>query len=68
MQNIQFLRGSGGLCKYCCKYVGKIDKKNYCTVSKSAVGSLIRHAMFLHNTKRVTSDKVQQVEREKKRN
>ena len=35
-------------------------KNNYCTVSTSADGSLIRRAMFLHNTKLVTSNKVQQ--------
>ena len=68
MQNIQILSGSGGSCKYCCKYVGKIDKHNYCTVFTSTDGSLIRCADFLQNTKRVTSDKVKQVEQEKKRN
>ena len=57
MHNIQCLSGSGGSCKYCCKYVGKIDKNNYCTVSTYADGSLIRREIFLHNTKRVTSDK-----------
>ena len=68
MKNIQHLSGSGGYCKYCCKYVGKIDKNNYCIVYTSANGSLIRCAIFLHNTKRVTSDKLQQAELEKKRN
>ena len=68
MKNIQRVNGSGGLCKYCYKYVGNIDKNNYCTVSTSADGSLIRSEMFLHYTKCVTSDRVQQVEREKKRN
>ena len=43
-------------------------KKNYCTVSTSDYGSLIRREICLHNTKRVTSDKVQQAEREKEQN
>ena len=68
MYNIQRLIGSGGSFRYCCKYVGKVDKKNYCTVSTSADGSLIQRATFFHNTKCVTSDKYQQAEREKKRN
>ena len=68
MQNIQCLSESGGPCKYCFKYVGEIDKNKYCTVSTYANGSLIRRAMFLHNTKRATSDKSQQAEREKKQN
>ena len=68
MYNIQWLSGSGGSWKYCCKYVGEIDKNNYFTVSKSADGSLIRREIFLHNTKRVTSDKVQQEEQENKWN
>ena len=46
MQNIQCLSVSGGLCKYCCKYVGNIDKKNYCKVSKYDDGRLIRYACF----------------------
>ena len=66
MKNIQCLSGSGGLCKYCCKYVGNIDKNNYCTVSTSDDGSLIRREMILHNTERVTSDKFQQEERDNK--
>ena len=45
-----------------------ILKNNYCTVSTSTYGSLIQRANFLHNTKCVTSDKVHQAEREKKRN
>ena len=68
MQNIQCLSGSGGSCKYCCKYVGNIDKNNYCTVSKSADGILIRQEIVLQNTQHVTYDKFQQAEWEKKRN
>ena len=67
MQNIQCLNGSGGSSKYCCKYVGKIDKNTYCTASTYDDGSLIRRANVLHNTKCVTSDKVQQAEQEKKK-
>ena len=44
-----------------------MDKNNYCTVSSAADGTLIRREHFLHNTKRVTSDKVQQEQRENKR-
>ena len=36
-------------------------------MSTSSDGTLVRRANFLHNTKRVVSDKVQQAEREKKR-
>ena len=54
--------------KNCCKYVGKVYKNNYCTVSTSAYGSLIRHAIVFHNTKHVTSHKLQQAALEKKRN
>ena len=67
MQNIQMLCGSGGSCKYVCKYVAKIDKCNYMTVSTASDGSLIRRSNFLHNTKIVTSDKQQQKERQSKR-
>ena len=37
-------------------------------MSTSDDGSLIRHAIVLHNTKRVTSDRVQQSEQYNKRN
>ena len=37
-------------------------------MSTSDDGSLIRHAIFLHNTKRVTSDIVQQSEQYNKLN
>lgn len=69
MQNIQVLCGAGGgSCKYCCKYVGKVDKNNYCSIASTNDGGLIRRDNMLHNTKQVTSDKVKQMEREKKRN
>ena len=41
MQNIQCLYGAGGSCKYCCKYVAKIDKNKYFIVSASTDGTLI---------------------------
>ena len=41
IHNIQCLSGSSGSRKYCCKYVGNIDKNNYCKVSTSTDGSLI---------------------------
>ena len=67
MQNIQCLCGAGGgSYKYCCKYAGKIDKNNYCTIATNIEGNLIRRDNMLHNTKRVISDKVQQLECEKK--
>lgn len=67
MQNIQCLCGAGGSCKYCCKYVSKIDKTNYMSIATTSSGTLVRRGNFLHNTKRVTSDVVQQKERESKR-
>ena len=33
MQNIQRLDQAGGCCKYACKYLAKIDKQNYITIS-----------------------------------
>ena len=60
MHNIQCLSGSGGSFKYCCKFIGKVDKKYY-TVPTSVDGSLIRWAICLENNKCVTSNKVQQV-------
>ena len=66
MQNCQMLCGAGGSCKYCCKYVAKVDKNNFFTASAGSDGTLILRGNFLHNTKCVVSDKVQQQEREKK--
>ena len=66
MKNIQCLIESGGLCKYFCKYVGNIDKNNYCIVSTYYDDSLIICYNILHNTKRVTSEKYQQEEWDKR--
>ena len=32
MQNIQILTQCGGVNKYVCKYIGKVDKQNYVVV------------------------------------
>ena len=68
IQNIQCLSGSGGSCKYICKYVGKIEKNNYWKVSTSADGSFIGRAIFLQNAKHFTSNKSQQSELDNKCN
>ena len=56
MQNIQILTQCGGVNKYVCKYIGKVDKQNYVVVqSNNAHGngsfSLSTKSTFLHNTK-----------------
>ena len=68
MHNIQCLSGSVGPYKYCYRYFGNIDKNTYCMASTSADGSLIFRVIDLHNTKCVTSDKVQKSEGDKKCN
>lgn len=67
MQNCQRLCGSGGSCKYCCKYITKLDKNNYMSVATNANGDLIRRSNFMHNTKISSSNYFQEKEREKKR-
>ena len=64
MYNIQCLCVSGGSYKYCCKYVGKIDKKTtaQCIHLLMITWSDVQN---VHNTKRVTSDKVPKSEQEK---
>jgi predicted GIY-YIG superfamily endonuclease len=59
MQNIQNLTQSGGVHKYICKYIGKIDDQNYVIVyvDIQTGKSLMTKAAFLHNTK-VTSSKI----------
>ena len=53
MQNIQWLTVCGGLNKYICKYIGKIDENNYVIIRAHPhdPGVLISQAVFLHNTK-----------------
>ena len=57
MQNIQVLTQSGGVNKYVCKYIGKIDKQNYIIVSTNGTGKLVIKSTFLHNTK-ISSSKI----------
>jgi hypothetical protein len=59
MQNVQWLTNCGGVNKYVCKYIGKIDEQNYVVVFASGAtnGKLITKATFLHNTK-ITSSKI----------
>ena len=65
IQNCQILHGAVGSCKNSCKYVAKKDKNNFFTVSAGSDEHLIRRGNFLHNTKGVISDQVQQKERER---
>ena len=66
MQNIQLLTQTGGVNKYICKYIGKIDEQNYIVVYVDKFGgNLVTKATFLHNTK-VTSSKINE-EKEKKK-
>lgn len=68
MQNIQVLTQTGGVNKYVCKYIGKIDEQNYVVVKvdDKSTGSLMTKATFLHNTK-VSSSKINEDKlREKK--
>ena len=59
MQNIQCLTQTGGVNKYVCKYIGKIDEQNYIVVQANNRGSsncsgsssLYTNSSFLHNTK-----------------
>ena len=53
MQNIQCLTQSGGMNKYVCKYIGKIDENNHVIIRAHPhdPGVLISQSTFLHNTK-----------------
>jgi predicted GIY-YIG superfamily endonuclease len=55
MQNAQLLTDCGGVNKYVCKYIGKIDEKNYVIVNVDGKGQLTTKSVFLHNTKVTTS-------------
>ena len=55
MQNIQKVTDCGGVNKYVCKFVGKIDKDNYVVVNVEGKGKLATKVFFLHNNKVVTS-------------
>ena len=74
MQNIQLLTQTGGVNKYVCKYIGKVDEQNYVVVkannnasstSTSGSASLRTRSTFLHNTK-ITSSKIQEDKDRKK--
>ena len=54
MQNIQMLTDCGGVNKYICKYIGKIDKQNYVVIYVDGNGQLVSKGTFLHNTKITT--------------
>ena len=55
MQNIQMLTNCDGVSKYVCKYIGKIDEKDYAVVFVGGRGQLVTKNVFLHNTKIATS-------------
>jgi hypothetical protein len=55
MQNIQLLTNCGGVNKYVCKYIGKIDESNYVIINVDGQGQLVTKHHFLHNTKIATS-------------
>lgn len=67
MQNAQQLTECGGVNKYVCKYIGKIDENNYVVVNVDGKGQLVTKAVFLHNTKVVTSKIHEDQAREKSR-
>ena len=67
MQNIQQLTDCGGVKKYICKDIGKIDENNYVVVYVDGKGQLVTKAFFLHNTKVVTSKINEDAAREKSR-
>ena len=66
MQNIQILLHGGGVNKYVCKYIAKLDEQNYIVVmvNPETNGQLVTVARFLHNTKvqttKVNEDKSRQ--------
>ena len=69
MQNCQILTECGGVNKYVCKYIAKIDEQNYVVVScdHSKNGALISETAFLHNTKITSSKMNEDKQRETKR-
>ena len=69
MQNIQCLTQSGGLNKYVCKYIGKIDENNHVIIRAHPhdPGTLVSQKNILHNTKVSTSAFNEMKSLEKKR-
>ena len=53
MQNIQILLHGGGVNKYVCKYIAKLNEQKYIgvMVDPETNGQLVKIARFLHNTK-----------------
>ena len=47
----------GGVNKYMCKYIGKIDKQNYVVIYVDGKGWLVIKGQFLYNTKITMSKK-----------
>ena len=68
MQNIQILLHGGGVNKYVCKYIAKLDEQNYIVVmvDPETNGQLVTVARFLHNTK-VQTTKVNEEKSRQKR-
>ena len=67
MQNIQMLTDCGGVNKYVCKYIGKIDEQNYVVMHVYGRGQLVTKGQFLHNTKITSSKKNEDNARRKRR-
>ena len=67
MQNLQMLTDCGGVNKYVCKYIGKIDEQNYVVLHVDGRGQLVTKGQFLHNTKITSSKKNEDDAREKRR-
>ena len=68
MQNIQVLLHGGGVNKYVCKYIAKLDEQNYVVgmMDPETNGQLVKVARFLHNTK-VQSTKINEEKSRQKR-
>ena len=67
MQNIQMLTDCGGVNKYVCKYIGKIDEQNYVVIHVDGREQLVTKGQFLHNTKITSSKKNEENVRRKRR-
>ena len=65
MQNLQRLTGTGGCDKYVCKYIEKIDEKNYIIIEVDREDRMVTGADFLHNTKVTPSKLTENKERQK---
>ena len=54
-----------GCCKYCCKYLSKIDKQNCIKISmdNEKKGSYASNSTYIHNTKINSSDIQQEADK-----